>query len=402
MFTLSRAVLSVTAVAWLGGSAIAQSQSNLPANGPPPDGAQKAVLYDSAADAGAFAISYPAGWHYQATLWQGTPCYSMPVPVFRITSPDGLTMAEQMPPFAWNWGSNPATSQSKPGCMDVHQMVSARDFVKYIASMLQVDYVAEDPVPDKDTARSQENFGWLNVQSDHKAGNGKLRTRQWADRAMAKVRFRNGTYIMEGRLAATTRCVGTRFSDSRGHPAEADACVATVRYVYSPTDQFATMWPVSQRIVSQPIAGYVEAWRAAMQHGTQANITQMDDASQTVTAASQQSLAHQQAARQLAHNQFLATMQAGTDASLQHAAQIANTRHAIAWDYVDYALGQKTYRNPATGQVTVFAPGIGVIWRTPDGTDSYQTPDLNANPNGVLPGTWNRGQQTHGDGSPYP
>ena len=136
MFTLNRLVVSVTAVAWLGGSATAQSPSSLPANGAPPDGMQREVLHDPAADADAFAITYPVGWHYQGMLWQGTPCYSLPVPVFRITSPDGLTMVEQMPPFGWNWGSNPATSQSKPGCMDVHEMVSARDFVKYIASML--------------------------------------------------------------------------------------------------------------------------------------------------------------------------------------------------------------------------------------------------------------------------
>jgi hypothetical protein len=119
-------------------------------------------------------------------------------------------------------------------------------------------------------------------------------------------------------------------------------------------------------------------------------------------AASQQNFNNQQAAQLQAHNQFLSTMQAGTNASMQRAAQVANTQHTIASDYVDYALGQQTYRNPTTGQSAKVAAGSGVTWLSADGTQSYQAPDPNANPNGVLPGAWNRGQQTHGDGSPYP
>jgi len=213
MFTLERAVVSVAAVLSLGLSAMAQAQSGMPAsapsaNGPAPDGMQRAVLFDPAVGVNAYTIAYPAKWHYQAMLWQGSPCDAISAPVFRISSPDGLSVIERMPPFGWSWGSDAAS--------------------------------------------------------------------------------------------------------------------------------------------------------------------------------------------------FLSTMQAGTNASMQRAAQVANTQHTIASDYVDYALGQQTYRNPTTGQSAKVAAGSGVTWLSADGTQSYQAPDPNANPNGVLPGAWNRGQQTHGDGSPYP
>jgi hypothetical protein len=399
MFTHGRALVSVAAVAWLGLSAVAQSQGAGPAaNGQPPEGMQTAVLFDPAVGVNAYTITYPAKWNYQAMLWQGSPCDPISAPVFRVSSPDGLSVVERMPPFGWSWGSDAASSRPKQGCLDVHETVSAKDFVKYMSSMLQVEYVGDDSVPRDAAERYQASFDRLNAQSEQIAANGGALTHQWGDIAVAKIRFKNGTYPMEGRVSATIGCIGNRTRTFRGQPVETDRCQATVAYLYAPEAQFAALWAERPRIGAQPIPGYIDAWRAALQRQTQ----QVIALSQAQMAASQQNFANQQAAQLQAHNQFLATMQAGTDASMARAAQIANTQHTIASDYVDYALGQQTYRNPATGQATKVAAGSAVTWLSADGRQSYQAPDPNANPNGVLPGTWNRGQQTHGDGSPYP
>jgi hypothetical protein len=407
MFTLGRAVVTVTAVAWLGLSAIAQAQSGMPASGPsanepPPDGMQRAVLFDPAVGVNAYTIAYPAKWNYQGMLWQGSPCDPISAPVFRVSSPDGLSVIERMPPFGWNWGSDAASSRPKQGCLDVHQTVSAKDFVKYMSSMLQVEYVADDTVPQQAAAQQQAAFDRLNARSEQMASNGGALMHQWGDMAVAKVRFKNGTYTMEGRVSATIGCIGSRSRTFRGQPTETDSCQATVAYVYAPVSQFAAVWAERPLIGARDIPGYMDAWTAALRRRTQQNIAAMNAASQATMATSQQNFANQQAAQLQAHNQFLATMQAGTNASMQRAAQVANTQHTIASDYVDYALGQQTYRNPATGQSAKVAAGSGVTWLSADGTQSYQAPDPNANPNGVLPGNWNRGQQTHGDGSPYP
>jgi hypothetical protein len=405
MFSLERAVVSVAAVASLGLSAIAQAQSGMPASGPaanepPPEGMQRAVLFDPAVGVNAYTVTYPAGWHYQAMLWQGSPCDGISAPVFRVSSADGLSVIERMPPFAWAWGSYAGNSRPTQGCLDIHQTVSAKDFVKYMSSMLQVEYVADDPIPQQDVQQQQAQFDRLNARSDQMAANGGGQTHQWGDMASAKVRFKNGTYAMEGRVGATIGCIGHRSRTFRGQIMETDSCIATVVYAYAPESQFAALWAERPGIGARAVPGYMDAWNAALQRRTQQNIAAMNASSQATMAASQQNFNNQQAAQLAAHNQFLSTMQAGTNASMARAAQVANTQHTIASDYVDYALGQQTYRNPATGQSAKVAAGSGVTWLSADGTQSYQAADPNANPNGVLPGTWNRGQQTHGDGSP--
>jgi hypothetical protein len=408
MFTLRSAVVGATAVAWLGLSAFAQSQSGEPAYGQPqtgmaaqvPSGMQQAVLFDPVVGVNAFTVNYPAGWHYQGRLWQGDACTPIAVPVFRVSSPDGLSVIERMPSYGWNWGNAAANARPRQGCMDIQQNVSAQDFVKYMSSMLKVEYVADDPIPKDVVDKSQANLDRLNAMNDRQAANGGPLAHQWGDMAVAKVRFRNGTYAMEGRVSTQISCIGTRSRGFRGQFVERDACEATVAYLYAPESQFAAMWAQRDAIGARPVPGYMVAWQAAMQRRTQQNIAAMNAASQASAGVSQNAFAQQQAAQLQAHNQFLSTMQAGTNASMQRAAQVANTQHTIASDYVDYALGQQTVRDQS-GQSAKVAAGSAVTWLSADGTQSYQSPDPNANPNGVLPGAWNRGQQTHGDGSPY-
>jgi hypothetical protein len=50
------------------------------------------------------------------------------------------------------------------------------------------------------------------------------------------------------------------------------------------------------------------------------------------------------------HEDFMATMQAGTDASMARAQASTNARTTAASDWVDYALDQKTVMNTNTGQ----------------------------------------------------
>jgi hypothetical protein len=92
-------------------------------------------------------------------------------------------------------------------------------------------------------------------------------------------------------------------------------------------------------------------------------------------------------------------MQRGTDMSMNRAAQIANSNHTIAADWVDYALDQQTVRDPNTGQVSKVSSSYSYTWLDGSGTVSYQTADPNANPNGIYKGNWTRQQQVHGDGS---
>jgi len=99
------------------------------------------------------------------------------------------------------------------------------------------------------------------------------------------------------------------------------------------------------------------------------------------------------------HEQFLDTLQRGTDQSMARAAQVANSNHRMARDWVDFALDQQTVRDPGTGQVSKVSSGYNATWIDSSGKASFQTTDPNADPNGAIPGTWTRQQVVHGDGS---
>jgi hypothetical protein len=92
-------------------------------------------------------------------------------------------------------------------------------------------------------------------------------------------------------------------------------------------------------------------------------------------------------------------MQRGTDMSMNRAAQIANSNHTIASDWVDYSLDQQTVRDPNTGQVSKVSSAYSYTWVDSSGKNSYQTQYSDANPNGILQGNWTRQQQVHGDGT---
>jgi hypothetical protein len=99
------------------------------------------------------------------------------------------------------------------------------------------------------------------------------------------------------------------------------------------------------------------------------------------------------------HEQFLATMQRGTDMSMARTQQNMNARSTAASDWVDYALDQKTVMDPNTGQINKVSSSYNNTWVDSSGKTSYQTNDPNANPNGVLPGSWTRQTAVHGDGT---
>jgi hypothetical protein len=67
---------------------------------------------------------------------------------------------------------------------------------------------------------------------------------------------------------------------------------------------------------------------------------------------------------------------------------------------VDYALDRKTVMDPGTGQVTKVSSSYSYTWMDNTG-HSYQTNDVNANPNGALSGNWTQQQVVHGDGKQY-
>jgi hypothetical protein len=234
--------------------------------------------------------------------------------------------------------------------------------------------------------------------------------------ARANVSYKNGSFNMKGRLNVMVDCTETvqpgmagLSTWSPGHPVHAttgppstiDKCTAAVVYLSAPENRFEAL---VRQWDTPGMGGHSEdewqkAWVQRSTQQTQQAINQMWADSRARMQAHQQQFNHDQAVRQQMHEDFLATMQRGTDMSMARTQANMNARSTATSDWVDYALDRRTVADPNTGQITKVSSSYNNTWVDSTGKTSYQTNDPNANPNGVLPGSWTRQTVVHGDGT---
>ena len=355
----------------------------------------------------AAAVSIPANWHFQGVLFQAGNCASIPYFVFRTSSPDGLSFVERLPALSWAWGSGPLAPKQNKDCLPLQGPLGAQDFLKYLASVMKVEYVADEAVPADLQEKVQKQAADLTAAE----ANGYLKTTNTSELARAIVRYKNGTFEMKGLYQVRVDCVENILpgmkSQLRGvadRPSTTTHhCTAGVRYTVAPENRFAAirkMWDAPD-LGGRALDAWQEAWVERNREQGQQMINASIRATNAAMQAQQQQFNHDQAVRQQMHEQFLATMQRGTDMSMARTQANMNARSTSTSDWVDYALDQKTVIDPNTGQVNKVSNSYTHTWVDSTGKVSYQTNDPNANPNGVLQGTWTQQQQVHGDGSPY-
>src|ERR1700733_10106287 len=98
--------ISVAVVAALMGATNGWGQSGTAS------GMRVEAITDPVLNLTAFNVTVPAKWHFAGRLLQGTTCSPVPYPVFRATSPDGLTVLERLPRMDWIWGNGPGSGAS--------------------------------------------------------------------------------------------------------------------------------------------------------------------------------------------------------------------------------------------------------------------------------------------------
>jgi hypothetical protein len=91
--------------------------------------------------------------------------------------------------------------------------------------------------------------------------------------------------------------------------------------------------------------------------------------------------------RQRQHEDFMASMQRGTDMSMQRTAQSMDARSRAADDWCDYSLDLQKRLDPNTGLITKDSSAYNYTWVNEQG-DRVQTNNINANPNGNGTGNW--------------
>lgn len=382
---------------------------------PLPEGMRQEAIHDPALNMDAYFVALPKDWHFKGAVFQGTGCSDIPFPVFRASSPDGLTQLERFPRLDWKWGNGPyAPKRPPPGCLPLDSEMHASEFLRHVSAMLEVEYVAEVPVAPERLAAQQRAIEQLNAMSAQGAARShSLPMVQRAELAEAKVRYRNGSFPMEGLLWATVECLESSFRGARQQTFSSETCSATIRMVRAPEGKLESAVKKLDPAGAFMNPQWDQAWRQAvtqrsqmMAQQQQANFNQQmqiqNQQFQQNQAAQQQmhqQFLQSQAVQQHTHDQFISTLQRGTDMSMQRSAQSSAARQTAASDVVDYALGQQTVRDPNSGQVNKVSGAYNQTWVDDTGKKSFQTSDPNANPNGYLQGNWTQQQQVHGNGT---
>ncbi len=361
-----------------------------------PGGMQTATIHDPGMDMDAFTVPYPAKWHFQGTVLQGTACTNIPLPVYRVFSPDGLSEIERMPRVDWRWSAGgPPGGAPATGCAPFKQVMTAKEILQYASAILKVEYVRDLPV----AAEKAETYRQgLAATANAPAGNGMKRFPDEGDLASALVRYKNGSFTMEGRLEGQVRCQHTQM----GPPTriwDIHVCWANLKYAHAPEAQFSAVSAISDDVHEAIVQQWLSAYLTEQARRGQALLKNQMDRNNAQMAAQQEQFERGQAMRQRQSDDFNATLARGTQMSMNQATQIANSNHTITSDWTDYSLDRQTVRDPNTGQISKVSSTYDYTWLDESGKVAFQTTDANADPNGSLKGSWTRQQVVHGDGS---
>jgi hypothetical protein len=341
-------------------------------------GTKVVTIHDPILNMTAYSMTIPADWFFDGAVIPGTSCNDGPFPVFRLTSPDGLTGIKQLPRMDWTWADNGGRPlKSGEDCLPFKKDMPAGEVLKYMIGVLQVEYVREEPTTDlaqvQRNAASQSTGMFLVT----------------ADKSRAVVRYHVNKIVIEDKLSMYVSC---RYFKTIGQ----HSCSASLSRAWAPESSYndeiykpiVKTFAVDQQwnstrtqIVIQKINDMSEASMRA--------IRQMGDEAMRRSKAQFNAFNQSQEMRQRQHEQFLASMQRGTDMSMARANESMNARHQAADDWCDYSLDLQKRLDPNTGEITKDSSAYSYTWVNEQGK-RVQSNDVNANPNGNGTGNWTR------------
>ena len=329
----------------------------------------------------AYTLTIPSDWIFDGAVGQGTPCVPGPFPIWRTSSPDGLTGFKALPVLTWAYWDKPKTpaeAAAVQGCMDYKQEMPATDILKYMMGVLQVEFVRWEPVP------------WLAASKKNTAAQNTPALTGTIDIAIATVRYHINNIQIEEQVKAVTGC----FSFHGGASDGKHYCTAGVSREWAPSGKWnaATFTPIDHSF--QINQQWSQRWNAVMVqkikdlYAANGKILQDQMNSANAQLAAQASSFQQaQDMRQKQHDDFDAVLKRGTDMSMQQATASANANHQSAGDWADYSLDQQKRLDPNTGKITKDSSAYSYTWVNDQGK-RIQTNDINANPNGNGTGNW--------------
>jgi hypothetical protein len=376
-------------------------------------GVRQESIFDPHLNMNAYTVTVPANWKFEGIYVAGSSCAQIPFPVFRAYSPDGLTELRRLPRLDWSWSNSKFKAPQQADCLDLKQELSAPDFLKHVIDMMGVTYVRDFPVPQQLSDAQQKQFDQTNAALAASARqmdqmNASLPAMAKAPKtqpgsqhgglAAAIAEYRNGTFTIEEQIFVRLMCMHSPLNFGNDPGTFTDTCNATIRIARAPKGKLDALLSQidAQNLGAVENGEWASRYLKYMQDVAKARSDKMFKDAAAQRAQGQADFERAQSIRAQQHQEFMATLQAGTDRSMARTQAAAAARQANAQDWCDYVLDRQTVTGP--GGTVKISNAYNHTWT--DGTGQYyQTNDPNANPNGVLSGNWTQTTQVHGDGT---
>lgn len=356
------------------------------------DGTAEADITDPALNMHAYTVHIPAGWKFQSTVFQGPPCNELPFPVYRAYSPDGLTEMRMLPRFDWTFVSG--NGQQHPGsnaCLPLDRTLTARAFLGHLAALQGLTIAGDMEVAPRVKERTEQAADQMRQMGASIDG-----FTVTGDVAAVRASGKNGTFEIEQRLRAWVLCHSAPwFKGSR-----LSGCFARVDVLRAPKgklDALARRVDDGDMNTAGSNPDYQMKMAQILKARGDARLAAQIQHNNDVMRAQQQRFEQTMALQQHQHEQFMAQLQSSTDSSMRAANASMNARSTATSDWCDYALDLQTVTG--SGGTVKVSSAYGHTWSNAQG-QWYQTNNPNADPNGVLGGTWTEQTRVHGDGTP--
>jgi len=328
----------------------------------------------------AFTVMMPSSWRFQGTVISPIIC-TLPSPVFRGYSPDGLTEIRLLPFFKWVVESGDKSHpQGLKGldCIYLNGAMTAEQFLnRYVHTLDSTHVVGPMSIPTQYRKQLDELVAKMNA-SNSRAPKGVMHTT--GDVAALRIETINGTFTIEQRLRARVVCT---------YVPKAIECIARLDVLRAPKGQLDALVALTDRH-NLSNAKLDDTWvHAALEKmnknrgcgfdpsnpdTAEIRIKECFDLSNPDTPAMR--MVHRQA-----HDFGLLTLgevervfgglDEPGDRPFRSMAEIFRPRDGTDW--ADFALDPE--------------PDTLHTWSSSSG-ERYQTYDPGANPNGVLTGHW--------------
>jgi hypothetical protein len=354
----------------------------------PATGTKNVTITDPILKMPAYTLTIPSDWIFDGAVGQGTPCVPGAFPIWRMSSPDGLTGFKALPSLAWAWWDKPTTpaqNAAVQGCMDYKQNMAATDVLKYMMGVLQVQFVKFEPVP------------WLATAQKAAAAASNASSTSTTDIAIATVSYRINNIQISEQVKALTGCLAFHGGIFDGK----HYCTATISREWAPSGKWSadTFNPIDHSFkINQQ---WNQRWNAVMVqkikdlYAANGKVLQAQmNSANAQMAAQANSFQQSQDMRQKQHDDFDAVLKRGTDMSMKQATASANANHQSAGDWADYSLDQQKRLDPNTGKITKDSSAYSYTWVNEQGK-RIQTNNVNDNPNGNGTGNWTLQENIH-------